>query len=71
MDQMLQRPTNFEYLTIHSNDFETTAKNLKESGAVYLGRNYVASTPSYVSPTASTGDYYILQGQLILIAKKE
>jgi hypothetical protein len=75
LEQMLQRPINFEYLTIHSDDLEMTAKSLKESGAVYLGRSISRTDvttfgATYVSQAASSGDYYLLQGQLILLVKK-
>jgi len=59
--QIFERPANTDVLTIKTDDVENTAISFAKNGAVFLG----------VSPTKDTESFYLLQGHLILVTKRE
>jgi len=61
LKQTLDRPTKVEVLTLKSDDVENTGVSLAKNGAVFLGLN----------SADDRGSFYLLQGQLILVTKRE
>ena len=61
MKQTLDPPTKVEFLTLKSDDVENTGVSLAKNGAVFLGVNSVDDR----------GSFYLLQGQLILVTKRD
>ncbi len=61
MKQTLDRPTKVEVLTLKSDDVENTGVSLAKNGAVFLGLN----------SADDRGSFYLLQGQLILVTKRD
>ena len=59
--QTLERPVKIEALTIKTDDVENTGISLAKNGAVFLG----------VNPSKDTESFYVLQGQLVLVSKRE
>ena len=59
--QIFERPANTDVLTIKTDDVENTGISFAKNGAVFLG----------VSPTKDTESFYLLQGHLILVTKRE
>lgn len=61
MKQTLDPPTKVEFLTLKSDDVENTGVSLAKNGAVFLGLN----------SADDRGSFYLLQGQLILVTKRD
>ncbi len=61
MKQTLERPVKIEVLTIKTDDVENTGISLAKNGAVFLG----------VNPSKDTESFYVLQGHLVLVSKRE
>jgi hypothetical protein len=61
MKQILDNPSKVGYLTIKTDDVENTGISLAKNGAVFLGMN----------PFKDIESYYLLQGHLILVSKRE
>ena len=61
MKQTLDRPTKVEVLTLKTDDVENTGVSLAKNGAVFLGVNSADDKESF----------YLLQGQLILVTKRD
>ena len=61
MKQALDRPTKVEVLTLKTDDVENTGVSLAKNGAVFLGLN----------STNDKDSFYLLQGQLILVTKRD
>jgi hypothetical protein len=61
MKQILDNPAKIGYLTIRTDDVENTGISLAKNGAVFLGMN----------PSKDVESYYLLQGHLILVSKRE
>lgn len=59
--QTLERPVNMDVLTIKTDDVENTGISLAKNGAVFLG----------VNPTKDAESFYVLQGHLVLVSKRE
>ena len=59
--QSLERPVKTDVLTIKTDDVENTGISLAKNGAVFLG----------VNPTKDTESFYLLQGHLVLVSKKD
>jgi hypothetical protein len=59
--QTLERPVKIEALTIKTDDVENTGISLAKNGAVFLG----------VNPSKDTESFYVLQGHLVLVSKRE
>lgn len=59
--QTFERPVKTEPLVIKTDDVENTGISLAKNGAVFLG----------VNPMKDTDNFYLLQGQLILVSKRE
>ena len=59
--QTLDRPREVEFLTIRTDDVESTGVSLAKNGAVFLGLN----------PSNDKESFYLLQGHLILVSKRE
>jgi len=60
LKQTLDRPTKVEVLTLKTDDVENTGVSLAKNGAVFLGLN----------STDDKESFYLLQGQLILVTKR-
>ena len=61
MKQVFERPANTDVLTIKTDDVENTGISFAKNGAVFLG----------VNSTKDTESFYLLQGHLILVTKRE
>jgi len=61
LKQILDRPNNIEFLTLKTDDVENTGVSLAKNGAVFLGVNSANDRESF----------YLLQGHLILVSKRE
>ncbi len=61
MKQVFEPPANTDVLTIKTDDVENTGISFAKNGAVFLG----------VNPTKDTESFYLLQGHLILVTKRE
>ena len=61
MKQTLDRPTKMEVLYLRTDDVENTGVSLAKNGAVFLGLNSANDKESF----------YLLQGQLILVSKRD
>jgi hypothetical protein len=61
LKQTLDRPTKVEVLTLKTDDVENTGVSLAKNGAVFLGVNSADDKESF----------YLLQGQLILVTKRD
>jgi hypothetical protein len=59
--QTLERPVKTDVLTIKTDDVENTGISLAKNGAVFLG----------VNSTKDTESFYLLQGHLILVSKRD
>jgi len=59
--QTLERPVKTDVLTIRTDDVENTGISLAKNGAVFLG----------VNPSKDTESFYVLQGHLVLVSKRE
>jgi len=59
--QILERPEKMDVLTIKTDDVENTGISLAKNGAVFLG----------VNASKDTESFYLLQGHLILVSKRE
>lgn len=59
--QTLERPVKTDVLTIRTDDVENTGISLAKNGAVFLG----------VNPSKDTESFYVLQGHIVLVSKRE
>jgi hypothetical protein len=59
--QTLERPVKTDVLTIKTDDVENTGISLAKNGAIFLG----------VNSTKDTESFYLLQGHLILVSKRD
>jgi len=59
--QILDRPVKTDVLTIKTDDVENTGISLAKNGAVFLGVNSAKDTESF----------YLLQGHLVLVTRRE
>jgi hypothetical protein len=58
LDELVEKPSSIDFIKIMTDDVATTGNRLIQAGAVRLGKNVVST---------STGIFYILQGQLIIV----
>jgi hypothetical protein len=59
--QTLETPVKSQVLTIKTDNVENTGVSLAKNGAVFLG----------VSPSKDTDSFYLLQGHILLVSKKD